>query len=104
MRAIVLACYSNYMSNAIAPAKTAASISVHDADGAYYMPPTDTVAEGILDGMVDAQTKRGQIVWVYIAPTFAQGYVKITNERVVVADSDLPLDVEEKVLSYLFEG
>lgn len=79
------------------------SVSIHDKDGASYVPATATLAEGIIDGMMEAQSKRGQISWEAITPAYAQGRVVATGERVVVAHSDLPMKIEDEVVTgYLF--
>lgn len=95
------------MSNATA---SLVSISVHVNEGAYYIAPTATVAEGILDGMMDAQRSYGQISWEEITEGYARGRViaPITEQfkagmRVQVLPSDLPSAQEDAILNWFDE-
>ncbi|ACH62110.1 hypothetical protein MYRNA_109 [Mycobacterium phage Myrna] len=109
LRSFLLACYTKCMSNATAPAALV-SISVHTADGAYYIAPTATVAEGILDGMMDAQRHYGQISWEEITMGYARGRVVAPNHpqfaqhmRVQVLPSNLPMVEEDAILNWFDE-
>lgn len=83
------------------------SASVHTADGAYYIAPAASMGEAILDGMMDAQRKYGQISWEDIAHDYAKGIVvsgpMSARIRVVVADSNMEMAREDAVMAFFSE-
>lgn len=79
------------------------SVSVSTKDGSYFIAPQPQLGAALLDGMIEAQRRMGQLAWDEFTTEFVKGHVIATGERVVVWWSNLPMTEEDKLADWLFE-
>lgn len=84
-------------------------IIVSHRDGSFYATPSDDLAAGLLNGMIEAsrwstRVNQANIAWIDITEGYAKGEVNGTGERVIVMPANLSMRAEDELNAWIYEN